>query len=40
VTFYIDKDGKIAFIDKSVKVASHGSDLAAKLKELGVEPKK
>lgn len=36
VTFYIGKDGKILAIDKSVKTTSHGSDVAAKLKELGV----
>ena len=39
-TFYIGKDGKILHIDKEVKTASHGTDVAAKLKELGVEPKK
>jgi len=35
-TFYIGKDGKILFIDKGVKAASHGEDVAAKLKSLGV----
>ena len=39
VTFYIGKDGKILAIDKAVKTASHGSDVAAKLKELGVAKK-
>ena len=39
-TFYIGKDGKILAIDKSVKPASHGADVAAKLKELGVPEKK
>ncbi len=39
-TFYIGKDGKIAHIDKSVKTTSHGADIAAKLKELGVAAKK
>ena len=39
VTFFIDKDGKIAHIDKNVKVGSHGADVAAKLKELGVATK-
>jgi len=39
-TFYIDKDGKIAAIDDQVKTASHGTDVAAKLKELGVSAKK
>ena len=38
-TFYIDAEGKIAAIDKSVKAASHGADVAAKLGELGVEKK-
>ena len=35
-TFYIGKDGKILFIDKEVKVATAGADIAAKLAELGV----
>lgn len=39
VTVYIGKDGKILFIDKGVKTASHGTDVAAKLKELGVAKK-
>jgi thioredoxin-dependent peroxiredoxin len=39
-TFYIDKDGKIAAIDQQVKTAAHGTDVAAKLKELGVAQKK
>lgn len=34
-TFYIDKDGKIAAIDKTVKTETHGKDIAAKLAELG-----
>lgn len=38
-TFYIGKDGKILHIDKAVATASHGADVAAKLKELGVEKK-
>ncbi len=38
-TFYIGKDGKILFIDKGVKTAAHGEDVAAKLKELGVAMK-
>jgi thioredoxin-dependent peroxiredoxin len=33
-TFYIDKDGAIKEIDKSVKPAQAGPDVAAKLKEL------
>jgi peroxiredoxin Q/BCP len=39
-TFYISKDGKILFIDDKVKTASHGSDVAAKLKELGIPEKR
>jgi len=38
-TFYIGKDGKILHIDRSVKAASHGADVAAKLKELGIAKK-
>jgi peroxiredoxin Q/BCP len=36
VTFYISKEGKILAIDKMVKTDAHGTDIAAKLKELGV----
>jgi len=39
-TFYIGKDGKILHVDKKVKAGSHGDDIAAKLKELGVAAKK
>ena len=38
-TYYIGADGKILYIDKSVKTESHGSDVAAKLGELGVKKK-
>lgn len=38
-TFYIGKDGKIQHIEKTVKTDSHGDDVAAKLKELGVAKK-
>ena len=38
-TFYIGEDGKILYIDKGVKAAEHGKDVAAKLKELGVAKK-
>ena len=34
VTFFIDPKGVIRKIDSSVKVATHGSDVAAALKEL------
>ena len=39
-TFYIGKGGKILAIDKSVKAGSHGKDIAAMLKDLGVEAAK
>jgi peroxiredoxin Q/BCP len=35
-TFYIDKDGRIAHIDKAVKPATSAEDIALKLTELGV----
>jgi peroxiredoxin Q/BCP len=38
-TFYIGPDGKILYIDKAVKAASHGEDIVARLKELGIQPK-
>ncbi len=38
-TYYIGKDGKILYVDKSVKTGEHGQDIAAKLAELGVEKK-
>jgi peroxiredoxin Q/BCP len=38
-TFYVDKDGKIVDIDKKVVTKSHGEDIAAKLKELGLAAK-
>ncbi|MFO1496952.1 MAG: peroxiredoxin [Verrucomicrobiota bacterium] len=36
VTFYISKDGRILLVDDKVKTATHGADVAAKLKELGI----
>jgi thioredoxin-dependent peroxiredoxin len=39
-TFYIGKDGKIAFIDREVKVDTAGADVAARLAELGVARRK
>jgi len=41
-TFYIDKTGKIAAIDKDVakRLATSAEDMAAMLKQLGVEEKK
>ncbi len=38
-TFYIGTDGKLLFVDKKVKVGSHGTDIAQQLKELGVASK-
>ncbi|HVU90526.1 MAG TPA: peroxiredoxin [Pirellulales bacterium] len=38
-TFYIGKDGKILYVDKEVKTAAHGKDVAAKLDELKVAKK-
>ena len=39
-TFYIGPDGKILYIDKDVKPATHADDVGAKLKELGVAERK
>jgi peroxiredoxin Q/BCP len=39
-TFYIDKDGRIAAIDKAVKPATSAEDMVAKLAELKVPAKK
>jgi len=39
-TFYIGKDGKIAFIDREVKVDTAGADVAARLAALGVARKR
>ena len=36
-TFYIDPAGKIIAIDKTVKPATSGQDIVAKLEELGVK---
>jgi peroxiredoxin Q/BCP len=36
-TFYVGKDGKILAIDKQVKPATSAQDMAATLKQLGVE---
>jgi peroxiredoxin Q/BCP len=34
-TIYVDANGKVAFIDTSVRTSSHGKDVATKLAELG-----
>ena len=39
-TYYIGKDGKILYIDKEVKTGSHGADIAARLRMLGIPEKK
>jgi peroxiredoxin Q/BCP len=39
-TFYIDKEGKIAYIDKAVKPATSAEDMAARLGELKVAVRK
>ena len=36
-TFYIGKDGNILFVDREVKPATAGQDIAAKLGELEVD---
>ena len=36
-TIYIGKDGKILFVDRSVKPPTAGQDMAARLGELGVD---
>ena len=38
-TFYVDKDGTVQYVDRAVKTASAGPDIAAKLAELGVAKK-
>ena len=38
-TFYIDKNGRIAYIDKAVKPATSAEDMIAKLSELKVPSK-
>jgi thioredoxin-dependent peroxiredoxin len=38
-TFIIGKDGKVLYIDKDVKPATHAHDVAKKLEELKVEKK-
>ncbi len=35
-TFFIGPDGRIAAIDKAVRVSSHGQDIAARLAQLGL----
>jgi peroxiredoxin Q/BCP len=35
-TIYIGADGKILYIDREVKVATAGADIAARLEQLGL----
>jgi peroxiredoxin Q/BCP len=35
-TFYIDRDGFVRYVDKSVDVATAGQDIARRLEALGV----
>ncbi len=35
-TFYIGADGKLLYVDASVKASSAGDDLVARLEELGL----
>ncbi len=35
-TFYIGADGNILYIDKNVNTETHGEEIAARLKALGV----
>jgi peroxiredoxin Q/BCP len=35
-TFYIGANGNILYIDKKVNAASHGEEVAARLKALGI----
>jgi thioredoxin-dependent peroxiredoxin len=39
VTFYIDRNGKIAAIDKTINTKDAGKDVATKLKEVGAPEK-
>lgn len=38
-TFYIGKDGRILYIDRKVHFKTHGADVVARLKELGIPRK-
>lgn len=35
-TYFIGVDGRVLYIDKEVRPATHGKDIAAKLAELGI----
>jgi peroxiredoxin Q/BCP len=36
-TFYIGADGRILYIDKQVRAASHGTDIVKRLEEVRVQ---
>jgi peroxiredoxin Q/BCP len=36
-TFFIDKDGRIVYIDRQVNPSSHGQDVVNRLKELKIK---
>jgi peroxiredoxin Q/BCP len=36
-TFYIGPDGKVLYVDKEVRTATAGADVAARLEQLGVK---
>lgn len=38
-TYYFGENGKLLFIDKEVNARQHGTDVVAKLAELGVDRK-
>ena len=38
-TFYVGKDGKLLYVDREVKAATAGPDVAKRLAELGVAKK-
>jgi peroxiredoxin len=35
-TFYIGLDGRILDVDRQVRASTHGNDVAARLRELGI----
>lgn len=39
-TFYIGLDGRILYVDRDVKAATAGADIAARLAQLGVARRK
>ncbi len=39
-TFYIGLDGRILFIDRNVTADGHGEEVPARLKRLGISPRR